>query len=162
MGTMELTAPTGVPFIEFSRELDAPRDLVFRAWTDPELLAQWLGPRRLTMIIDEYDVRDGGRWRYVHRDADGTEYGFHGVFHGTPTPDRMVQTFEFEGAPGHVSLDEVVLEDLGGDRTRVRGRSVHQSVEARDAMVQSGMETGLGEGFERLDQVLGRLTAPVH
>ena len=162
MGTMELTAPTGVPFIEFSRELDAPRDLVFRAWTDPELLAQWLGPRRLTMIIDEYDVRDGGRWRYVHRDADGTEYGFHGVFHGTPTPDRMVQTFEFEGAPGHVSLDEVVLEDLGGDRPRVRGRSVHQSVEARDAMVQSGMETGLGEGFERLDQVLGRLTAPVH
>lgn len=162
MGTIDLTAPAGVPFIEFSREFDAPRDLVFRAWTEPGLLVQWLGPRRLTMIIDEYDVRDGGRWRYVHRDADGTDYGFHGVFHGTPTPDRMVQTFEFEGAPGHVSLDEVVLEDLGGDRTRVRGRSVHQSVEARDAMVQSGMETGLGEGFERLDQVLGRLTAPVH
>lgn len=162
MGTIDLTAPAGVPFIEFSREFDAPRDLVFRAWTEPGLLVQWLGPRRLTMIIDEYDVRDGGRWRYVHRDADGTDYGFHGVFHGTPTPDRMVQTFEFEGAPGHVSLDEVVLEDLGGERTRVRGRSVHQSVEARDAMVQSGMETGLGEGFERLDQVLGRLTAPVH
>ena len=161
MGTLELTAPDGVPFIDFSREFDAPVDLVFRAWTEPDLLVQWLGPRRLTMIIDEYDVRDGGRWRYIHRDTDGTEYGFHGVFHGTPRPEGMVQTFEFEGAPGHVSLDSVVLEDLGG-RTRVRGRSVHQSVEARDATVKGGMEGGLREGFDRLEEVLGRLTAPIH
>jgi len=161
-GTLKISAPPGLPFIEFSRELDAARELVFRAWTEPDLLAQWLGPRRLTMVVEAWEVRDGGRWRYVHREADGTEYGFHGVFHGEQTPDRMLQTFEFDGAPGHVSLDEVRLEDLGDGRTRVRARSVHQSVEARDTMVRSGMETGLREGFDRLDELLARLRAPAH
>ena len=103
MGTTKISAEPGVPFIDITREFDAPRDVLFRAHTDPELLVQWLGPRRLTMIIDRYDVRDGSSWRYIHRDEDGSEYGFHGVFHGTPSPDNMVQTFEFEGAPGHVS-----------------------------------------------------------
>jgi uncharacterized protein YndB with AHSA1/START domain len=161
MGTMNVTAEPGVPFIDFSREFDAPRELMFRAFTDPELLVQWLGPRRTTMRIDTYDVRDGGRWRYVHREADGQEYGFHGVFHGTPTPDRLVQTFEFEGYPGHVSLDAVALEDIGDGRTRVRGHSVFQSLADRDAMVNGGMETGLTDGFDRLGELLGRLsTAP--
>jgi uncharacterized protein YndB with AHSA1/START domain len=113
------------------------------------------------MLIDEYDVRDGGRWRYVHRDADGTEYGFHGVFHGPQTPDSMVQTFEFDGAPGYVSLDSLVIEDLGNGRSLVRGHSVHQTVEARDAMVSSGMEGGLSEGFARLDELLAGLVAGV-
>jgi uncharacterized protein YndB with AHSA1/START domain len=161
MGTTQTSAPAGVPFIDLTREFDAPRDVLWRAWTEPELIKQWLGPDRLEMIIDEYDVRDGGRYRYVHRDADGNEYGFHGVFHGTPSPDSFVQTFEFEGAPGHVSLDKLVLEDLGG-RTRVRIHSVYQSVEARDAMIASGMETGLNEGFARLDALLEILKAPVH
>ncbi len=156
MGTTTITAAPGLPFIDVSREFDAPRDLIFRAWTDPELLVQWLGPRRLEMIIDTYDVRAGGSWRYIHRDSDGTAFGFHGVFHGDPSPDGFVQTFEFEGAPGHVSLDKLVLEEHDG-RTTARIHSVFQSVAARDAMVAAGMEGGLSEGFERLDELIGRL-----
>jgi uncharacterized protein YndB with AHSA1/START domain len=155
---MRLTADPGTLLVSLEREVAAPRELVFRAYTEPELLAQWLGPRRLTMRVDEFDVRHGGTWRYVSIDADGTEYGFRGVFHGTPTPDRITQTFEFEGAPGHVSLDTLVLEDLGG-RTLIRATSVHQSVEARDAMIASGMEGGVSEGFDQLDELVARLGA---
>ncbi len=156
MTTTQVTAEPGTPYIDFTREFDAPRDLLFRAHTDPELLVQWLGPRRLTMVIDRYDVEDGGKWRYIHRDQDGTEYGFHGVFHGTPSPEGMVQTFEFEGAPGHVSLDWLTFEERDG-RTVLHGHSVFQSVQARDAMVQSGMEGGLSEAYERLDELIPEL-----
>jgi len=117
---------------------------------------QWLGPRRLTMTIDRLEPRDGGTWRYTHRDTDGTEYGFHGVYHGTPSPEGIVQTFEFEGAPGHVSLDSLVLEERDG-RTLLRGHSVFQSVEDRDAMIQSGMETGVNESMDRLTELVARL-----
>ncbi len=160
MGTTEITAEPGVPFIDFVREFDAPRDLVFRAHTDPDLLAQWLGPAKYKMTVERLDVRDGGTWRYIHSDPEGAEYGFHGVFHGTPTPDNMVQTFEFEGAPGHVSLDTLKLEEKNG-RTIARGRSVFQSVEDRDAMYQSGMADGMNEGYRRLDELLARVAAPV-
>jgi len=156
MATTNVTAEPGVPFIDITREFDAPPDLVFRAHTDPDLLVQWLGGDKYEMIVDRYDVRDGGTWRYVHRDGQGNDWGFHGVFHGTPTPEGMVQTFEFEGAPGHVSLDTLTLEDLGG-RTRVRIHSVHQTVEGRDAMVASGMEAGLSAGYRRLDELIARL-----
>jgi uncharacterized protein YndB with AHSA1/START domain len=156
MTTTQVTAEPGTPYIDFTREFDAPRDLLFRAHTDPELLVQWLGPRRLTMVIDRYDVEDGGKWRDIHRVQDGTEYGFHGVFHGTPSPDGMVQTFEFEGAPGHVSLDQITFEARNG-RTVLHGHSVFQSVQARDAMVQSGMEGGLSEAYERLDELIPKL-----
>jgi uncharacterized protein YndB with AHSA1/START domain len=149
-------APEGVPFIDVSRQFDAPRELVYRAFVDPELLVQWLGPQKYKMIIDTYDVRAGGSWRYLHRDADGNEYGFHGVFHGDPSPDGFVQTFEFEGAPGHVSLDKLSLDEHDG-RTTVRTHSVYQSLEARDAMVESGMAAGMDEGFNRLEVLLGNL-----
>jgi uncharacterized protein YndB with AHSA1/START domain len=151
-----ITAEPGFPYIDMTREFDAPRDLIFRAHTEPDLLAQWLGPRRLKMIVDQYDVRDGGKWRYIHRDTDGTDYGFHGVFHGTPSPDRIVQTFEFEGAPGHVSLDALTLEERDG-KTFLRVHSVFQSVEARDAMVAAGMASGIQEGYQRLDELIARL-----
>jgi uncharacterized protein YndB with AHSA1/START domain len=157
METTSVTAEPGVPFIDISRVFDAPRDLVFRAHTDPELLVQWLGGDKYDMIVDRYDVRDGGTWRYVHRDGDGNEWGFHGVFHGEPTRDGMVQTFEFEGAPGYVSLDALTLEDVEHGRTRVRIHSVHQSVESRDAMVAAGMATGLSAGYRRLDELIARL-----
>ena len=155
MTTTEITAEPGVPWVDLTREFNAPRDLVFRAHTDPELLVQWLGPRQYTMIVDQYNVRHGGTWRYVHRDEAGNEYGFHGVFHGTPSPDGIVQTFEFEGAPGHVSMDTVTFEEHGG-KTTVRTNSLFQSVEARDAMYDSGMADGMSEGFERLDELLAR------
>src|SRR5690625_1005821 len=114
MNTTRIIAEPGIPQIIIERAFDAPRDLLFRAWTDPELVVQWLGPRQMTMRIDRFEVRDGGTWRYVHIDPDGNEYGFHGVFHGDQSPDGMVQTFEFEGAPGHVSLDSLTMEERDG------------------------------------------------
>jgi uncharacterized protein YndB with AHSA1/START domain len=155
----QITAEPGVPQIVITREFDAPRELLFRAFTEPELLEQWLGPRRLTMIIDHFDVRHGGTWRYIHRGADGTDAAFHGVFHGTPSPDGgIVQTFEYEGAPGHVSLEAITFEEHDG-KTLVRTNDVFQSVADRDAAIQSGMEVGVNEGYERLDELLTRLAA---
>ena len=156
MSKTQIDVPAGVPFIDIEREFDAPRDLVFKAWTDPALLVQWLGPRKYKMTIDEYEPRDGGRWRYVHSDDEGNSFGFHGVFHGDQTPDGMLQTFEFEGWPGHVSLESLVFEERDG-KTVVRNHSVYQSIEARDAMVESGMESGMNDGFDRLDDLLARL-----
>jgi uncharacterized protein YndB with AHSA1/START domain len=158
MTELKITAEPGSLEVRTEREVNAPRDLVFRAFTEPELLVQWLGPRKYEMEIDRYELRDGGRWRYTHRDEAGNEFAFHGVFHGMPTPDAMIQTFEFEGYPGHVSLDTGVLEDRG-DKTLIRTVSVFQSVEDRDGMVQSGMADGIREGYERLDEVLAKVVA---
>jgi uncharacterized protein YndB with AHSA1/START domain len=158
MGVTKITAPAGVPFIDIEREFAAPRALVHRAYSDPELLKQWLGPRKYVMEVEVWEPRDGGRWRYVHRDGENA-YGFHGVFHGPQTEERMLQTFEFEGAPGHVSLESVEFIDRG-NRTLVKNHSAYQSVEARDAMVESGMAEGLEDGFNRLDELVARLTAP--
>lgn len=156
MGTTTISAPPGTPFIDLTRDFDAPVDLLYRAHTEPELLKQWLGPAKYEMTIEEYDVRDGGRWRYTHRDDQGNSFGFHGVFHGDPSRAGMLQTFEFDGAPGHVSLDALTFEPHG-DRTTLRIHSVYQSVEARDAMIRSGMEGGVNEGYQRLDDLVARL-----
>ena len=108
------------------------------------------------MTIDEFDPRDGGRYRYTHHDPEGDAYTFHGVFHGDPSLEGAVQTFEYEGAPGHVSMDTLTLEERNG-RTYVRTNSVFQSVEDRDAMVAAGMATGVTEGMERLEALLEKL-----
>jgi uncharacterized protein YndB with AHSA1/START domain len=158
MAKTEIIAPPNVPQTTITRSFDAPRDLVFRAHTDPELLSRWLGPRDLTMAIDHYDVRDGGTYRYVHTDAHGHEFGFHGVFHGNPSPERIVQTFEFEGMPGHVSMETITLEERYG-RTVVHTVSSFQSVEDRDAMIAADMERGVRESGERLDDLLAKLQA---
>jgi uncharacterized protein YndB with AHSA1/START domain len=159
MTKTQIIAVPGVPQIVISREFNAPRELLFRAHIDPELLVQWLGPRRLTMTIDRLDARDGGTWRYTHRDADGNEYAFHGVYHGTPSPDGIVQTFEFEGMPGHVSLETITFEEHGG-KTLLHQNAIFQSVEDRDGMMQSDMETGVNDSMERLDELFAKL-APV-
>lgn len=156
MGTTRITAEPGLPFIDIEREFDAPRDLVFRAYVEPDLLTQWIGPDRLSMDVLRWEPRDGGAWRYVNREPDGTEYGFHGVFHGDPTPERITQTFEFDLAPGHVSLETITFEERDG-RTISRVHSTYSSVEARDAMVQSGMQVGLDQGYAKLDTLLARL-----
>jgi len=158
MTELQITAEPGMPQVVTSRTFAAPRDLVFRAFTEPDLLVQWLGPRKYTMTIDRYDLRDGGTYRYIHADDDGNAFAFHGVFHGEPSPDGIVQTFEFEGAPGNVSMDTLTLEEHDG-KTTVHSNSVFQSVEARDAMVQSGMAEGMNEGYDRLDEVLAKLVA---
>lgn len=158
MTEIQVTAEPGVPQIRMSRAFDAPRDVVYRAFTEPDLLVQWLGPRRLTMEVDRFDLRDGGTWRYLHKEEDGTAYGFHGVFHGTPSVDGIVQTFEFEGYPGHVQMDTATFEDRDGG-TVVHVNSVFQSVEDRDGMLQSGMKEGVSEGFDQLDDLLAKLIA---
>ena len=159
MATTQFDVPEGLPYVDYTRELDAPRDLVFRAYTDPELLPQWLGPRGFTMRLEKWEARDGGAWRYVQTDPQGQEWGFHGVFHGPQTPDQMIQTFEFEGVPGHVSFSELRLEERDG-KTIAHTHVVFMSVEDRDGMVGSGMQYGVTEGFERLDELFARL-APV-
>ena len=148
-----VTAPEGTPFIEVVREFDAPRDLVFRASTDPDLVVRWLGPRSLSMRIIEFDARAGGRYRYVHTDADGEEYPFRGVFH-TVTEALIIQTFEFEDVPGVVSLETRTLDDLGG-RTRLHQNAVFPSVAARDQALESGMRHGITESMDRLGELLG-------
>ncbi|TAK64055.1 MAG: polyketide cyclase [Dehalococcoidia bacterium] len=156
MGTTKIIAENGTPLITIEREFDAPPELLFRAWTDPDLLVQWLGPRRLKMRITEYELRDGGRYRFTHYGDDGVEHRFRGVFHGTPSIDSLVRTFEYEGAPGHVSLEWLAFEPRG-NRTLVRMNSVHQSVAARDSMIEAGMEEGVNDGMERLDELLARM-----
>ncbi|MBV9280492.1 MAG: SRPBCC domain-containing protein, partial [Chloroflexi bacterium] len=116
----------------------------------------WLGPRRLTMTVDQLDNRDGGRWRFVHRDADGNEFGFHGVFHGTPSPGGVIRTSEFEGVPGHVSLETLTFEE-GAGKTLVRTNVVYQSVEDRDGHLRSGMEAGVNESMDRLEELVAGL-----
>ena len=143
-----------VPMVRIVREFDAPPEKVFRAHTDPELLARWMGPRNLEMTIDHYDCRTGGSYRYVHS-RDGEDYGFHGSFHEVRPDELIVQTFTFEGFPDQVALEKLVLEDIGGGRTRLTATSLVDSFADRDAFVASGMETGVVEGYERLDEVLG-------
>jgi uncharacterized protein YndB with AHSA1/START domain len=149
----QIVVDPDLPTIEIIREFDSAPERVFRAYTEPDLVARWLGPRRLEMRIDEYDARTGGSYRYVHRDSDGTEYAFRGVFHEVRPVDRLVQTFTFEDYPDGVALETATFEDLGG-RTRVTTRSLLESFEARDGMVASGMEVGVREGYERLDELL--------
>jgi uncharacterized protein YndB with AHSA1/START domain len=151
----KIDAPAGQPFIDMEREFDAPAELVHRAYLEPELVKQWLGPRKYEMVIEQWDARPGGSYRYVHRDADSA-YGFRGVFHSMAA-DNMVQTFEFDGAPGHVSLDTQRLEDIGNGRTRLTARTVFQSVADRDAMAESGMAEGVEDGYNRLDELLPTL-----
>jgi uncharacterized protein YndB with AHSA1/START domain len=155
MATTQFTAEPRVPQLGISREFTAPRDLLFLAYTDPDLLVQWLGPRRMTMTIDRFDPRHGGTWRFVHWDADGNEYGFHGVFHGTPSPQGIVWTFEPEDWPGHVCLETITFDERAG-RTEVNQNTVYQSVEDRDAALASGIEAGINESMERLDELLTR------
>ena len=142
-----------VPLIRITREFDAPREKVFRAHTDPELVVRWVGPRRHTMTIDTWDCRTGGSYRYVHA-SGGNEFAFRGTFHEVRPNELIVQTFTFEGMPDGVALGKLTLEDLGDGRTRLVTTSLVDSFEDRDAFAASGMEEGVVEGYERLDEVL--------
>jgi uncharacterized protein YndB with AHSA1/START domain len=144
-----------VPLVRIIREFDAPPEKVFRAHTDPELVKQWLGPRRHEMKIDHYDCRTGGSYRYVHV-SDGMEHGFHGCFHEVRPNELIVQTFTYEGQPDGVALEKLRLEDLGDGRTRLVATSLVDSFADREAFVASGMEEGVREGYERLDELLAR------
>ena len=151
----EITADAKVPAVRITREFDAPPEKVFRAHTDPDLFVQWIGPRNTEMRIDHYDCRTGGSYRYVAI-SDGIEYGFFGSFHEVRPSELIVQTFTFEGEPDGVALERLVLEDLGDGRTRLTSTSLIDSFEARDAMLASGMEVGVREGYEKLDELFAR------
>jgi uncharacterized protein YndB with AHSA1/START domain len=151
----EITADPKVPLIKITREFDAPPAKVFRAHTDPDLIVQWLGPRRYAMKIDHYECRTGGSYRYLHV-GGGHEFGFHGSFHEVRPSEVIVQTFTYEGVPDGVALERAVFDDLGDGRTRLTITSLVDSFEARDAILASGMEDGVIEGYERLDDLLVR------
>jgi uncharacterized protein YndB with AHSA1/START domain len=158
---LKLDVPAGVPWIDFTREFDAPVEAVFRAHQDPELVRQWLGPHGYEMDIERWDFVSGGGYRYVHRNPEGAEFGFHGTFHTVRENELAIQTFEFEGAPDEVAIEFMRFVDLAGEgqpgRCRLEGRSIGRTVEGRDAMVQSGMEKGMSEGYERLDAIAASL-----
>ena len=116
-----------------------------------------LGPRDLRMKVERLDPHHGGTWRYIHEDRDGNEFAFRGVFHGTPSPEGITQTSEFEGAPGNVSLESMTFEERGGT-TLLRSTATYQSIEVRDMVIQSGMESGVVEGYERLDELAAKLS----
>ena len=148
-----ISAPDGTPFLEITREFDAPPEAVFRAHTDPELVVQWLGPYDMAMEVDRWDAVSGGGYRYVHRNPERGEHAFHGVFHSVVPAELIIQTFEYEGAPGEVSLGRYTFSPADG-RTRLAIRSVFPSLEARDAALASGMESGVNDSMQRLEALL--------
>jgi uncharacterized protein YndB with AHSA1/START domain len=149
----QIVADPDVPMVRITREFDAPPAKVFRAHTDPELVARWNGPRGLEMRVEHWDCRTGGSYRYVHS-RDDEEYAFRGCFHELRPDELIVQTFTWEGMPDGVALEKIVLEELPGGRCRLTATSLVDTFEGRDAFVASGMEVGVVEGYERLDEVL--------
>jgi uncharacterized protein YndB with AHSA1/START domain len=159
MGKTQIRAEPGKQELFITREFEAPRELVFKAHTDPILYVQWVGPQRLKMNLVKFEPRNGGSWRYVSRDNEGNEFAFHGSFHEVLAPQLLIDTFEFEGLPekGHVSLETLRLEELPGGRTLLTIQVVYQSAADRDGMLQSGMEDGLNESHSRLDELLEKM-----
>lgn len=159
MNGTKITAEPGKQEFFIEREFDAPRELLFNAYTDPDLYAQWLGPRGLTTTFEKFEPRNGGSWRFVQKDPKGEVYAFHGVYHEVLSPERIIGTFEFEGLPetGHVSLETARFEELPGNRSKLVSQSVFRSVADRDGMLQSGMEEGVNDSYERLDELLVKM-----
>jgi len=157
VGETEIIIEPGKQDIVFKKTFDAPRDIVFRALTDPSLVPSYWGPRKYATIVDVMEPRVGGKWRFINRAEDGGEHAFRGVYHEV-TPERIVQTTEYEGYPGEVALETARLEERDG-RTYYTGISLASSVEARDAVVASGMESGARELYDRLDEVIQGLVS---
>jgi uncharacterized protein YndB with AHSA1/START domain len=153
-GTATITTPTDRE-IRIERIFNAPRDRVWRALTDPALVAQWWG-RGKKLVIERMDVERGGHWRFVEHSPEGV-HGFEGRYREVTPQERIVQTFEWDGMPGHVAIETLVLEDLGDERTRVVNTSLFHSTEERDGMLRSGMEEGLNQSYAALDKVLASL-----
>lgn len=151
----KITAEQGKQELFIEREFNAPRELVFAAFSEPEWLVQWLGPSNLSMEIEKLVNRSGGEYRFLHKDEIGNQYAFKGVIHEVDEPARMIRTFEFEGLPerGHVSLEFLTMEVLPGERTKLHIQSIFKSVADRDGLISSGMEGGMNEGFEKLDRL---------
>jgi uncharacterized protein YndB with AHSA1/START domain len=156
VGKTQITVEPGKQEIVVTRLFDAPREKLFKAMTDPTLIPEWWGPRYLTTTVDKLEARAGGIWRFVQVGADGVEHAFHGVFHVIDSPEQMVMTFEYENEPGHVSMQTITLENLGG-KTLLLEQTVFQSVADRDGMAQAGMEVGINDGMERMEELLKKM-----
>lgn len=156
MSKLTLIAEPGQHEIKFIREFDAPRELVFKAYTDPALIPRWWGPKRLTTVVDKMDVHKGGMWRYLQHDASGNQFAFHGVYHTIVAPDRVVSTIEFEGMPGHVGLETLTFVERDG-KTILTNSGIFQTVADRDGMLQTGMEEGAAETWDRFADLLKTL-----
>lgn len=142
------------------REFDAPRELVFKALNEPELIVQWMsGPNDMDMKIEKLDNQTHGSYRYAHSDKNGNKFMFNGTIHEVAPPERIIRTFEFEGLPekGHVVLEFLNLEDIGDQRTKLVAQSVFKSVADRDGMINSGMESGVVDSYSKLDDLLKSL-----
>ncbi len=150
----QIVADPNIPVVTITREFDAPPERVFKAWADPDLVRQWMGPRSVEMDIQEWDCTTGGKYRYAAK-HDGEEVArFYGSFHEARPGERLVQTFTYEGMPDGVSLETMTFEPLDGGRCRIVSTSVVDSMEAQAAMMASGMEVGINEGYEKLDELL--------
>jgi uncharacterized protein YndB with AHSA1/START domain len=156
----EIIAEPGKQELYIIREFDAPRDLLFKAHTDPDIYVKWVGPKDLEMRIEKMEPYNGGSYRFIHK-RGGEEYAFSGVYHEVLAPERIIGTFEFEGLPerGHVIMGTTKFEELPGGRSKLVHQSVFQSVTDRDGMIDSGMERGVNDGYEKLDQILERPSA---
>lgn len=161
MTKLDVVVPPGKQEIIITRIFAAPRALVFEAFTNPALIPRWWGPRVMSTTVDKMEVRPGGIWRFLNREASGAEHGFHGVYHDAVAPERLIYTFEWEGLPGHVLLETVTFEEHRG-QTRVTDTSVFQTLEDRDGMVANGMEGGATESMDRMAELLRTMseTAP--
>jgi uncharacterized protein YndB with AHSA1/START domain len=157
MAKSKFIAESGKQEIIGTTVFDAPRELVFKTYTDPNLLPQWWGLKSLKTTVEKMDLKPGGIWRFVQRDADGNEFAFHGVYHEIRWPERVVFTFEFEGMPGHISLETVTFEDFDDKTTKLTAKSVFQSVEDRDGIINSGSEEGATESMDRLAELLEKI-----
>ncbi len=153
MPKSNLIAEPGKHEMIYTHVFDAPPAQVYRAYTNPEHVSKWWGPRTITTTVDKMDVRFGGVWRYIQKGADGSETAFRGVYHVVEDGAKLVFTFEWEGMPGHVLLETLTFEDQDG-HTLLTDRSVFQSVEDRDGMLQYGAEGGMNESMERLEELL--------
>jgi uncharacterized protein YndB with AHSA1/START domain len=153
---LEVMAPHDEPVILFRRAFQAPATLMFKAWTEPEHLRHWRGPRGFELVVCEVDLRVGGSYRFVHRAPDGSQHAFYGQYREIERPSRLVSTFTYEAAPETEVLDEVTFEENGGT-TRVTGRTVFPTFQARELYVSAGAERGLAECHERLDELLAAL-----
>jgi len=147
---------TGDREIRIERVFNAPRERVWRAFTDPQLVAQWWG-RGNRLVIERMEVQRGGHWRFVEHGPDGV-HGFEGRYREVTPPTRLVWTFEWDGMPGHVAVDTVIFEDLGEGRTKVINTSLFHTTEELEGMLSSGMEQGLAESYAALDRLLAKLT----
>jgi uncharacterized protein YndB with AHSA1/START domain len=151
---LNITTPSDLE-IQMTRTFNAPRELVFRAMTQADLIERWWGPRRYTTHVDKLDLRPGGGWRFLNRGDEG-EFAFRGEFREIVPPEKIVWTFEWEGMLGHISVETLVLEERDG-QTTVTATSLYDSKEDRDGMLNSGMEEGAVESYERLEELLATL-----